>query len=401
MSTRLLALLLLGFSSGLPSGLTGSTLQAWMSKEHIDLAVIGLFSLVGVPYSLKFLWAPIMDRYVPPFLGRRRGWLLVTQVALLITIVLFGCSSPREHLGVTAFLALLTAFFSASQDIVVDAYRADILEPEELGPGTATNVLGYRIAMIVSGAVALSLGDHLPWRVVYFIMAAAMSVGIITSLFAPEPKTPQGAPQSIAEAYSQPFFEFFKRSGAIEVVLFTVFYKLDAVLTVALQTVFMLGLGFTGTDIGVVTKGFGVVATILGTLVGGALMVRLGLKRSLWLFGFSQAFAGLSFLALALAGHSYPLMVTAIAVENACSGMGNAAYGGFLLSQCDRRYSAAQYALLSSLMAFTRTVLSAPSGYMAGHLGWPAYYVVCIFASAPAFLLLLRYDRWQNHLAEV
>jgi PAT family beta-lactamase induction signal transducer AmpG len=395
-SSRLIAVLFLGLSSGLPLGLTGSTLQAWMKTEGVDLSVIGLFSLVGMPYALKFLWAPVMDRYVPPFLGRRRGWLLVTQAALVASIVAMAFSSPREHLFVTALLALMTAFFSASHDIVNDAYRADVLEPTELGMGSSLYVTGYRVAMILSGGVALILADHLPWRAVYLIMAAAMGIGVVTTLLAPEPAVPAKTPKTLSEAVVQPFLEFFGRRGAFEIILFTVLYKLDAVLTVALTTPFMMELGFTKTDIGTVNKGFGLAATIVGTLLGGALMSRLGLKKSLWYFGGLQAIAGLSFLALSMAGHSYPWMVTAIAAENICSGLGNAAYAAFLLSQCNRSFSATQYALLSSLMAVTRNVLSAPAGFLASAMGWNAYYVFCVFASVPAFLLLLRYDRWQS-----
>jgi PAT family beta-lactamase induction signal transducer AmpG len=341
-----------------------------------------------------------MDRYVPPLLGRRRGWLLVTQVALAVSIVALGYSSPRAHVTATAAMAVLVAFFSASQDIVADAYRTDILHADEIGPGSATYITGYRVATLVIASLALILADHLSWRHVYLLMAAAMAIGIVTSLFAPEPHVQPRAPRTLRDAVVQPFTEFFRRRGAIEVVAFTILYKLDAVLTVALQTVFVLGLGFTLTEVGVVTKSFGLSATLAGTMVGGALMVRLGLKRSLWVFGISQALAGLSYLALSYAGHSYPMLVTAIFVENACSGMGNAAYAAFMLSMCDRRFSATQYALFSSLMAITRNVLSAPSGYLAKAMGWPGYYVLCTLASIPALLLLLRYDRWQNHLAD-
>jgi PAT family beta-lactamase induction signal transducer AmpG len=396
----MLAVLLLGFSSGLPIGLTGSTLQAWMKSENVDLSVIGLFTLAGLPYALKFLWAPLMDRYVPPFLGRRRGWLIVTQVALVGAIVAMAFSQPRDQTFLTALLAVMTSFFSASQDIVADAYKTDILRADEVGPGSSLSILGYRLAMLVSGALALILADHLPWRTVYLIMAAAMGVGILTSLFAPEPEVPPQTPRTLGDAVVLPFKEFFKRRGSFEVVAFTVLYKLDAVLTVALMTPFFLEMGFTKTDIGAVTKGFGLIATLVGTLAGGWTMVHLGMKRSLWVFGFTQAFAGLSFLGVAHLGHHYPMMVVAIAAENFFSGMGNAAYAGFLLSMCDRRFSATQYALLSSLMAVTRNVLGAPAGYLAQSLGWEGYYVMCTVVSAPAFLLLLRYDRWQGHLAE-
>ena len=396
----MLVLLLLGFSSGLPIALTGSTLQGWMQSEGVDLAVIGLFSLVGLPYALKFLWSPVMDRYVPPFLGRRRGWLVVTQLAIILAVMALGFTSPREHIEVTAALALLVAFFSASQDIVADAYRTDLLHTVEIGPGSAIHITGYRLAMIASGALGLMLADYLPWRVVYLLMGGAMLIGVLTSILAPEPELPPAAPRTLREAYGLPLVEFFRRRGALEILAFTLFYKLDAVMTIALQTAFVMQLGFSKTEIGLVTKGFGLTATLLGTMAGGALMIKLGLKRSLWVFGITQAAAGLSYLGLSLAGHSHGLLVVAIAVENACSGMGNSAYAAFMLSQCDRRFSATQYALFSSLMAITRNVLASPAGFLASGLGWPMYYLVCIFASTPAFLLLLRYDRWQGHMAE-
>lgn len=394
MSLRLIAILLLGFSSGLPVGLTSSTLQAWMQNEGVDLSVIGLFSLIGMPYALKFLWAPLMDRFVPPFLGRRRGWLLVTQVALVAAIAALGYSNPRERLFMTGVIALLVAFFSASQDIVCDAYKTDVLEPKEAGPGSAVQITGYRVAMIFSASVSLILADHLPWSTVYLIMAGAMAIGIVTSLLAPEPRIAPQVPKTLGEAVVKPFVEFFRRRGAFEVISFTLLYKLDAVLTIALQTVFMLELGFSKTDIGVVTKGFGLGATLAGTMIGGALMARIALKPALWIFGVTQALAGLSFMTLALVGHSYPMMVAAIAIENFCSGMGNSAYAAFIMSQCDRRFTATQYALLSSLMAVTRNVLSAPAGFMAKSMGWPTYYLACVLVSVPALLLLLRYDRW-------
>jgi PAT family beta-lactamase induction signal transducer AmpG len=392
--------LMIGFFSGFPLAVTGSSLQAWMTREGFDLKTVGLFGLVAIAYPCKFIWAPLMDRFVPPFLGRRRGWLLVTQLAIALSILAMSFMSPRTDLVGLAIAAVLTAFFSASQDIVADAYRTDVLHADEFGPGGSIYVAGYRIAMIVTGALALILSDHMPWPMVYRLLAGVMSLAVFVTLFAPEPTLPPGAPKSLREAVILPFGEFFRRKGSIEVVLFTTLYKLDAVMTLALMTPFLLKLGFTGTEIGVTTKGFGLTGTMVGTLLGGFIMVKLGLKRSLWVFGFTQAISGLSFWALAHFGHHYPLMVTAIVAENFCSGMGNAAYAAFLMSMCDRRYTATQYALFSSLFAVTRTVLGAPTGFLVESVGWETYYVICTFASVPAFLLLLRYDRWQNHLAE-
>lgn len=393
---RILVALLLGFSSGLPLALTGTTLQAWMKSENVDLAVIGLFSLVGMPYALKFAWAPLLDRYVPPFLGRRRGWILIAQLFLVMCVFGMAFSSPASRPALTAGIALAIAFFSASQDIVVDAYRTEIIRTEELGPGAASYILGYRIAMLVSGAVALVLSDHLSWRTVYLLMAAGMGVGILTSIFAPEPEQQAPPPKTMVEAVVLPFVEFFKRPGAFEMLAFVILYKLDTVVATAMTTPFILELGFTKTDIGTVTKGFGLVATILGTLAGGTLMVRLGMLRSLWLFGILQGLAGFSFMVLAHVGHHYPMMVVAIAAENFFAGTGTAAYSAFMMEICDRRFTATQYALITSLMALTRVIGGAPTGYLVKALGWESYFLVSILVSIPGLLLLTRYPKWRG-----
>ena len=397
---RLLAVLLLGFSSGLPLALSGATLQAWMKTENIDLTVIGLFSLVGLPYALKFLWAPLMDRFVPPFLGRRRGWMLVTQLALVVAIAAMAFSSPTKMPGLTAALAVMVAFFSASQDIVIDAYRTDVLEEHELGPGASFNTLGYRVAMLVSGGLALILADHVSWKSVYLLMSIAMGVGIITSLFAPEPRMPARVPKTVSEAVVLPFVEFLKRTGAWEILAFIVLYKISVVMAVALTTPFMLDLGFTKTDIGAVTKTFGLGCTILGALTGGGLMVRLGIRRSLWTFGLAQGISNLAFVLLAHVGHNYPVMVASIAVENLCTGMGNVALLAFLMSVCDKRYSATQMALFTSLFALTRVLGGAPTGFLVKGLGWEAFFVVCTLAMIPGLLLLTRYNSWIKGAAD-
>ncbi len=387
-------ILLMGFSSGIPLSLTGPTLQAWMKTENVDLTKIGLFSLVGLPYALKFLWAPLMDRFSLPFLGRRVGWILLMQILLFFSIAVMGFVSPAQYSWTAAIIALFVSFFSASQDIVVDAYRTDLLDKHEIGPGASLYVTGYRVAMLVSGALALIMADHLPWQTVYLTMAATMGVGILASLLAPLSRVSAAAPKTLAEAVVMPLMEFFKRKGAYEIIAFVVLYKIDVVLATAITTPFILEMGFTKTDIGAVTKGFGLVATILGTLTGGALMVRLGMKRSLWTFGITQAFSGLSFMLLARLGHHYPMMVTAIAAENFCSGMGNAAYSGFLMSLCNKRFSATQFALLTSLMAVTRVLGSSPSGYLAKAMGWEQYFLFATLAAIPSLILLTRYPKW-------
>ena len=393
-SPRLFWVLLLGFSSGIPLALTGTTLQAWMATDKIDLTVIGVFSLVGLPYTVKYLWAPVMDRFIPPFLGRRRGWMLVTQLGLVFAISAMAFSNPAGATTLFAVLAFLVAFVSASQDVVVDAYRTEVLEPVELGPGAGVHILGYRIAMLTSGALALILADRLPWKTVYLLMAGSMLVGVIASVFSPEPQLEERPPASLKEAVVQPFVEFLSRPGAQGILLFVILYKLDVVMATALTTPFMLELGFTKTDIGAVTKGFGMIATIVGTLAGGAVVARAGMKASLWLFGILQSVSTLAFLALARLGHHYPMMVAAIGLENLCSGMGTAAYVAFLMSLCNKRFTATQYALLTSLMAITRVIVGAPTGYLAKTIGWELYFLVSMLAAVPGLLLLLLYPRW-------
>lgn len=386
-SRRMLVILLMGFSSGLPLALTAATLQAWMKDVGLNLAVIGVFSLVGLPYTLKFIWAPFLDRYVPPFFGRRRGWIVLFQLALVVAIAVMAYSDPLHNPWMFALIAFAVAFFSASQDVVVDAYRIEILPKEEFGLGAGISTMGYRLAMLTSGALALILADHIPWKDVYMLMALAMFVGIVASLWGEEPYV-ETKPKSLWDAVALPLLEFFKRKGIWLVVLFIVLYKIDVVFTLALMTPFLMDIGFTKTDIGVVTKVFGLVAVIAGTLAGGLWALRLGLYRALWIFGILQGLAGLSFMALAFVGNYYPMLVVAIVVENACSGMGNAAYAAFLMSLCDKRFTGTQYALLTSVMALSRIVIGSPSGVIVEHTGWVWYYFIAIVVAIPSLLLL-------------
>lgn len=396
-SWRMSVVFLLGFSSGIPLGLTGGTLQAWMASEKVDLTVIGIFSLVGLPYTFKFIWSPLMDRFVPPFLGRRRGWMIVTQIGLVLTISLMAFSNPLASPGMLAAVAFLVAFFSASQDIVVDAYRTEVIEdPNELGAGASLYVTGYRLAMLVSGAIALILSDQMSWQTVYLLMAGTMVVGILATVFAPEPVIRVAPPKSLRDAVVLPFVEFFKRHGALEILAFVILFKLGEVILLAMTTPFMIQLGFTKTDIGGVNKVFGLIATLFGVLVGGAWMIKLGIKKSLWVFGILQSASHVGFMALAYVGHSYPVMVGAIAIENLCGGMGTAAYSAFLMNLCNKRFTATQYALLTSLMAVARVIAAAPTGFLAKNVGWVEYFFISSLFAIPGLLLLLRYDRWEQ-----
>jgi PAT family beta-lactamase induction signal transducer AmpG len=390
-SRKIGLLLLLGFASGLPLALTAGTLQAWLAAENVDIVAIGWFALVGQPYTYKFVWAPLMDRYVPPFLGRRRGWLLVTQILLAAAIAFMGTLTPASSAWLLGGTALAVAFLSASQDIVFDALRADWLEREERGAGAAVSVLGYRIAMLVSGAGALILADNwLGWQVTYWLMAALMGVGMVATWFVLEPETKGGAPKTLNEAVAQPFAEFFTREGAVALLLLVVFYKLGDAFAGNLTTTFLLrGPGFSLTEVGAINKGFGLAATIFGALAGGALMAKMRLYRALLVFGLLQAVTNLGFMLLAASGKSYALMVTVIGLENLCGGMGTAAYVALLMALCDRRFSATQYALLSALSAVGRVYVGPVAGYLVAGVGWETFFFFTFLIALPGLALLV------------
>lgn len=393
LSRRMFVMLLLGFSAGIPFALTVGTLQAWLATENVDIKTIGLFALVGIPYNWKFVWAPLMDRFFPKFLGRRRGWMLLTQIGLAASIAGMALTKPSLNIQSVAIMAFLVAFFSSSQDIVIDAYKTESLPQEEYGAGSANYTLGYRLAMLVSGALALILSDHYSWKTVYLFMSATIIVGVIGTLLGPVEKIAK-PPRTLREAVVEPLKEFFGRRGAWEIVVFILLYKLDTSVATALMTKFFLDLGFTKTDIGAVTKVFGLVATIVGTFLGGALIPKLGIKRSLVVFGIFQAATTLLFSMMAHLGPSYPGLVVTIAGENLSSGMGTAAYAVFLMSQCNQRFTATQFALLTSLMAVPIRILSAPTGYLQAAVGWHQYFVIATLCGIPGLLMLLRFDRW-------
>jgi PAT family beta-lactamase induction signal transducer AmpG len=395
-SRKMAALLLLGFSSGLPLFLTSKTLQAWMTLEKVDLAAIGLLSLVGLPYSLKFIWSPVVDRFYLPFLGRRRGWLITLQISLLIAIAGMSFQQPKQAIQLLAINALIVAFLSATQDIVADAYRTDVLTELEMGAGAAVYVLGYRMALLVTGAIALILADQLPWSSVYLLMAAGMGIGILGTLLAPEPQNGQ-PPASLAEAALLPFGDFFQRRGGLQAILiltFIVLYKLGDALVNNMSTPFLLQTGFTQTDIGAIQGGMGLAATIVGTLVGGAVLSQIGINRSLWFFGGLQALSNTAYLLLAQLGQNYPLLMVTINIENFCAGLGTAAFVAFLMKLCNHRFSATQYALLSSFMAVSRDILVAPAGALAKSTGWPLFFIISIVAAIPGLLLLPIFAPW-------
>lgn len=393
-SRRMLVSFIMGFACGLPLLLTSTVLQAWMKDVGIDLTVIGLMALVGLPYTLKFLWAPFLDRFTFSLLGRRRGWLLIAQIFLVFSIAGLGYTDPSEHPAIMVFAAMLVTFFSASQDIVVDAYRREDLADDELGLGSSFYINGYRVGMLLASGGGLILADYLPFRMVYLIMAACMLPGIVTTLMTPEPAVSAGMPKTLREAIVEPLREYFSRENAVLILAFVLLYKIGDTMASAITTPFYLDIGFSKTEIGAVVKLFGFWATIAGSLIGGILMLRIGINRSLWIFGLLQAISTAGFAILAGIGHSLPALSGVIAFENLTAGMGTAAYAAFMASITNKKFTATQYALLSSLMGVPRVLASAPTGFLAKHMGWPGFFILCVIVAVPGMLLLLKFAPW-------
>lgn len=398
------SILFLGFSSGLPLLLVMGTLAARLSEANISLQEIGAFTLVTAAYGFKWLWSPLVDQYSLPFFcptfGQRRGWMLFSQLLTAGCLLGLGFSDPATSLWSTAAWAIAVSFASATQDIVIDAFRVEILKREEMGAGAGVIVLGYRIGMVAAGGGALILADQWGWTAAYASMAALMSVGILATLWQPEPpraapaeRAPTAATSSwhtwLQRAVVAPLRDFTTRRGWLVVLLFIALYKYGDALLSAMSTPFYLQIGFTKTEIGVVTKGFGVTMTILGGLGGGVMVARLGIMRALLICGVLQALSNLLFAALAVAGHSVPMLTATIAIEHFASGMGGAAFVAYLSSLCSVAYTATQYALVSSLMATTRTFLASGGGWLAEHVSWTTYFLLTSIAAVPGLLLLL------------
>ena len=400
----MLRTLLLGFSSGLPLLLIGSTMQAWLTDEKLDLGTIGLFALVGLPYTMKFLWAPLMDFKALPFLGLRRGWMAVCQIGLFAATIVLATISPTGDLPLFCLMAILVAFFSASQDIVVDAYRTEIIvDKDELGAGAAVYITGYRIATIVSGGIALILADHMSWQNVYFLMAGVNLVGLVTILFSPEPPITRKLAKStkFKDGVVLPFIEFFQRHGAMEILIFIMVYKLSTLMATSLTTVFLKEIGYSNTMIGAITKGVGLFATIAGTLVGGSLILKFKLKRSLWIFGILQAMVGVTFFILNHLVTSMPdyreaWLIIVICTDQFFMGMGTAALTGFMMNFANKQFTATQYALLTSVMAVSRVVLIAHAGKIVELIGWNTFFLATVPLAIPGLLLLSRFDHWET-----
>lgn len=395
-NARMFMALVMGFAGGLPLLLTGSVLQAWMSDAGVDLMTIGFFALAGLPYTLKFVWAPLLDRFTLPFLGRRRGWLFVAQLCLVLALVYLSLQQPGISATSVAIAALLVTFFSATQDIVIDAYRRETLSDNEQGLGASLYVNGYRIGMLIASGGGLILADIVSFSTVYQLMAALMLLASLPTLFASEPSAALDRPKTLYTAIVHPFIEFFQRREAIVILLFILLYKVGDTMASNMTTPFYLALGFSKTEIGTVVKLFGFWATIAGGLIGGILILKIGAYRALWSFGILQALSTAGFIVLNAVGPSTPVLAGVIAFENLSAGMGTAAFIGFMASQTDKRFTATQYALLTSLMGVPRVLISAPTGWMAEVLGWNGFFLLCTLIAIPGLLILLRFKNWST-----
>jgi MFS transporter, PAT family, beta-lactamase induction signal transducer AmpG len=398
LNRRMLICVFTGFSSGLPLYILISLVPAWLRSEGVDLKAIGLFALIQLPFTWKFLWAPLFDRYIPP-LGRRRGWLLIWQMALLISIPAFGVLHPDLDLWCIAYLAGMVAFFSASQDIVLDAYRRELLPDTELGLGNAIHVNAYKIAGLVPGSLSLILADHLPWKSVFLITALFMLPGILMTLFVSELALKNGAPKTLRAAVVEPFQEFISRKGlksALLVLAFIFFYKLGDSMVTALATPFYLDMGFSKTEIGLIAKNAGLWPSVVGGLLGGIWMIKLGINRALWIFGVIQMVAILGFAWLATLGHSLSWLAIVIGVEALGVGLGTTAFVAYIAHTTHPLYTATQYALFTSLAAVPRTFANAATGYLVEWFGWTAFFLFCFVIAIPGMLLLLKVAPWNS-----
>ena len=387
-----------GFSSGLPLYILVSLLPAWLRSEGVNLKAIGLFALINLPFTWKFLWAPFFDRYIPP-LGRRRGWLLISQVLLLLSIPVFGTFSPKLDIWTIAYLATVVAFFSASQDIVLDAYRRELLIDNELGLGNAVHVNAYKIAGLIPGSLSLILADRMAWSSVFMITALFMIPGILMTIFVAEPALKDGRPKTLKAAVVEPFNEFIGRNGmqtALLILAFIFLYKLGDSMATALATPFYLDMGFSKTEIGLIAKNAGLWPSVIGGLLGGVWMFKLGINRALWIFGFVQMIAILGFAFLSTVGHSLLWLGVVIGIEALGVGLGTAAFVAYIAHTTHPLYTATQFALFTSLAAVPRTFANAATGYLVESLGWFKFFILCFLLAIPGMLLLLKVAPWNN-----
>jgi len=406
LTRKMLICIFTGFSSGLPLYLLLNLLPAWLRSEGVDLKTIGFFALIQFPYTWKFLWSPLLDRYALPVLGRRRGWILLMQIGLLLSIGLLGGLSPRAEIGPVLWLAALLSLFSATQDIALDAYRRELLGEVELGLGNAVHVNAYRLAGLVPGSLSLILSDLLPWSEVFWITAAFMLPGMVMVLLIREPAAACATPKTLREAVLEPFHEFVGRAGvrgALLVLAFIFLYKLGDSLCTALATPFYLDMGFTKTDIGLIAKHAGLWPAVIGALLGGLWMVRLGINRALWLFGVVQLVSILGFAWLAWLGPQALIgieqrvaLAAVIGLEALGVGLGTAAFVAFIARSTHPAYTATQFSLFTSIASVPRTFINASAGWLVDGLGWFNFFLLCTALAVPGMLLLSRVAPWNG-----
>ena len=397
LNRRMLICVFTGFTSGLPLYIVIQLIPAWLRVEGVGLAEIGFFALVGLPYAWKFLWSPVMDRYTLPFLGRRRGWMFVTQLALMAIVASMGFVSPALSIWTVASLAAALAFFSASQDIVLDAYRRELLPDAELGLGNSIHVQAYRLAGLVPGSLALILADFLPWHVVFMVVASFMSVGLILTLFIHEAVAEPSPPKTLFKAVVEPFREFFQRKGiktALLILAFMFLYKLGDSMATALSSAFYIDLGFSLSEIGTIAKFASLIAAIVGGLAGGLIMIKLGINRALWLFGVIQLVSIFGFALLAEIGANPWMLGFVVAFEYMGVGLGTAAFIAFIARTTNPAFAATQFALFTALTALPRTLFNSSAGLIVESIGYTSFFVFCVALAVPGMLLLFKVAPW-------
>ena len=403
LNRRMLICVFTGLASGMPFFLLIQLIPAWLKTSDVSLVDIGLVGLVTLPYSWKFLWAPLIDRLRLP-LGRRRGWMLLTQVALMLSIGCLGFVDPKHQMTLVVVFASLIAFLSATQDVAIDAFRREILPDEELGLGNSIHVMAYRIAGFVPGSLSFVLADHLPWVWVFWITAAFMAVGLMLSLAVTEPEDLSPPAYTLRERVITPFTEYFQRVGSgtgLLAMLFLVTYKLGDNMATALSTPFYLDLGFSMTEIGVIAKNVGVWSSLAGGLLGGLWMLRLGINRALWIFGVVQMVSILGFAWLAATGYSLWLLAAVIGFEYLGVGLGTAAFTAFIARESSRAFAATQFALFTALAALPRSIASSLTGFIVEDTGWVTFFLLCTLLAVPGMVVLIWVAPWSRDSAEL
>lgn len=401
-SWKMAVMFFFGFSSGFPYYIIKDALKFWMTDAGVDLGTIGLFALVGMPYTLKFVWSPMMDGIVPPFLGRRRGWVLIAQIGLMISIAAMGLMDPVRSLWWIAMLALCVNFFGASQDIALDAFRREYLSTDELGFGTGVWMNAWRLGTFVSIGLAVLTDHNLSWSAVFFILSGIMLVGVITNLLVSEPVVNEPVPVTLKEAVVEPFVEFFQRDRAFLILGFILLYKIGDNMAGTMTIPYVVAMGYTKAQYFVIVKGVGMLGLFGGVLIGGSIMIRLGIAKSLYLFGVLQAVSTALFAVLNIIDHTSPFWVDysssllgfIVAFEFFATGLGQAAYATYMAIQTNRRFTATQYALLTSLMGVPGVFAAAVTGYIVQFSSWNFFYFFCAAVALPGMLLLLKIAPW-------